>query len=183
MHIETPRLLLRPFTPDDFEDYFAYIMDRQLQVDLGLEGVDDRDCALVNFQWLMDNREFIALESRESGRVIGHICVHPPYEKLADDPAFRGRKGASLSFAIAKRERRKGLMLEALRALLAELFQNGGLDYVDCEYACFNTASQALQEKLGFRLWGTERMGDVELAVNVLAGRRLRESGGPRAFS
>lgn len=165
--IETPRLLLRPYTPDDFEDYYAYIMDRELQTMLGLEGVDDRDCALVNFQWLLDNREFVALERRDSGKVVGHICLHPPFERLAEDGALHGKKGASLSFAIAKDEQRKGLMTEALGALIENLFRDGTVDYLDCEYPTFNIASRELQKKLGFRYWGTEWLDGVGLIVNV----------------
>ena len=170
MRIESPRLLLRPYTPEDFEDYFAYIRDRQLQADLGVEELDDRDCALINFQWLMENREFLALVSRETGRAIGHICVHPPDRVVAEAPEFQGKKGASLSFAIAKQEQRKGLMTEALEALIPALFQRDGLDYLDCEYTPGNTASGAVQKKLGFRYWGTERFEGVELLVHILRG-------------
>lgn len=178
MRIETERLILRPHTAADFEDYFGYIMDPELRRMLGLHGVEDRESALETFQWLLDpsHGEFLAVVSRETGRVIGHICAQQPLKKLADDPGFAGRKGASLSFAIARWERRKGLMQEALEALIVEMFQHGGFDYLDCEYTAFNTASQALQEKLGFRRWGTEHLEDVELIVNIL------ESGDPRAL-
>ena len=123
MYIETERLILRPHTPDDFEDYFGYIMEPELQRMLGLNGVEDRESALETFQWLLDagHGEFLAVVSRETGRVIGHICAQRPLKKLADDPGFAGRKGASLSFAIARWERRKGLMQEALEALIGKL--------------------------------------------------------------
>lgn len=165
MHLETERLTVRPHTPEDFEDYYAYIMDRDLQYMLGLKGVDDRDCAIVNFQWLLDNVEFLALVKQ--GRVIGHICIHPPYEKLEGDPAFRGKKGGSLSFAIAKQEQGRGLMTEALQALMAWMLQEGGYDYLDCEYPTFNIASRELQKKLGFRYWGMEQLDGVELVINI----------------
>ncbi len=173
MYLETKRLIVRPHTPADFEDYFGYIMDGELQRMLGLNGVVDRESALETFQWLLDkwrldNWEFLAVVSRETERVIGHICVQPPYEGLAGDPAFRGKRGGSLSFAMAAPERRKGLMAEALEALIGKLFRDGAADYLDCEYPLFNTASRELQKKLGFRYWGTERLGDVELVINVL---------------
>ena len=170
MWIETERLTVRPHTPADFEDYFGYIMDGELQRMLGLNGVVDRDSAMETFQWLLDtdHGEFLAVVSRETGRVIGHICVQPPVEQAAQSPEFQGKKGASLSFAIAKWERRKGLMAEALSALIGQMFRDGTVDFLDCEYPLFNTASRALQEKLGFRYWGTEQFEDVELIINVL---------------
>lgn len=168
MYLETERLILRPHTPADFEDYFGYIMDGELRRLLGLNGVEDRESALETFQWLLDNVEFLAVVSRETGRVIGHICVQPPVEQAARAPEFQGKKGASLSFAIAKWERRKGLMAEALSALIGQMFRDGTVDYLDCEYPLFNTASRALQEKLGFQYWGKEQFGDVELIINIL---------------
>lgn len=174
MRIETERLMLRPHTPDDFEDYFGYIMEPELQRMMGLNGVVDRESALETFQWLLDKWlldqwEFLAVVGRETGRVIGHVCVQPPCEKLADDPAFRGKRGASLSFAIAAAQRRKGLMLEALKALIGQRFREGAVDFFDCEYTSFNTASCELQKKLGFQRWGTEPFGDIELMINILS--------------
>ncbi len=167
MRIETERLILRPHIPADFEDYFAYIMDRELQNMLGLRGVDDRASAQETFQWLLENGEFIALIGRDSGRVIGHIFVEPPSEKVAGDPKFAGKRGASISFAIAVWEQRKGLMLEALQCLTTQMLREG-VDYIDCEYQAANEASRGLQEKLGFRYWGKEQFGDEELIINLL---------------
>lgn len=167
MLIKTSRLLLRPYVPEDFEDYYAYIKDRELHTMLGLEGVGDRDCALINFQWFLDNRVFIALENRETGRVIGHICIHPPLKQVAEDPQFSGKEGADLSFALTRQAWRRGLMTEALEAAISCLFQEGRA-YLDCEHELTNTASAALQRKLGFQFWGTERFAGTELTINVL---------------
>lgn len=169
MYVETERLILRPHTPADFEDYFEDIMEPELQRMLGLNGVEDRESVQETFQWLLENGEFLALVGRDRGRVIGHICVQQPVEQVAQSPEHQGKKGASLSFAIAKWERRKGLMAEALSALIGQMFRDGTVDYLDCEYPLFNTASRALQEKLGFQRWGTEPFGDIELIINILS--------------
>ena len=155
MYIETKRLIVRPHTPADFEDYFGYIMDEELQRMLGLNGVEDRESALETFQWLLDNVEFLALVSKESGKAVGHICVHPPDEKLADDPVFRGKRGKSLSFAMATPERRKGQMSASLVTLIGKLFPAGMLDYLDCESPLLSAASRQRHNKLGSRYRGT----------------------------
>ncbi len=41
-------------------------------------------------------------------------------------------------------------MSEAVRAVIARLFEEEGMDYVQCGYFDFNTVSKAMQEKLGF---------------------------------
>ena len=168
MHQETERLIIRTFAADDFADYFAYIAEPELMRMLGLNGVTDEASAKETFDWLMKNRTFWALEKKETGRVIGHICIHPPYAPVAGDPALAGKTGCSLSFAIAQSERRKGYMEEALRAVIAVLFSASGTDYIDCEYTENNSASRALQEKLGFAYWGREALDDTTLIINLL---------------
>ena len=168
MHQETERLIIRTFAEDDFADYFAYITEPEHMRMLGLNGVTDEASAKETFDWLMKNRMFLALEKKETGRVIGHICIHPPYAPVAGDPALAGKTGCSLSFAIAQSERRKGYMEEALRAVIAVLFSASGTDYIDCEYTENNSASRALQEKLGFAYWGREALDDTTLIINLL---------------
>lgn len=169
MDFETNRLIIRPFMPGDFDDYFNYIMDPELQYMLGLHGVSDRASALETFQWLLDHRAFLALIEKGTGRAIGHVCIHPPLERLQEELSFKGKAGYSLSFAIAKWVRRKGYMEEALCAVMEALFVRRSVDYMDCESTSWNIASQALQEKLGFSDWDREQQVDgVELITKVL---------------
>lgn len=169
MYFETERLIVRDYCPDDFKDYYEYIMDPELQYMLGLEGVTDEQSAFQTFNWLRTNRIFLALEEKRSKKVIGHICLHPPYSPVADDPAFKGKTGYSLSFAISFSQRRKGYMEEALKQLIHDLFQLSIVDYFDCEYTANNTPSCNLQKKLGFQTWRKEQLKDgIELIINVL---------------
>lgn len=163
--METSRLILRPFVSEDFDDYFSYIMEPELQKMLGLNGVTDRESAQQTFDWLCTNRTFLALVSKDSGHVIGHIALHPPYEAAA---ALRENKcGYSLSFAVSEKYRRKGLMEEALRLLISELFQNN-VDFLDCEYTADNLPSCNLQKKLGFCKVAVEQFDGMELTVCIL---------------
>ena len=168
IRIETKRLAIRPHEAADFDAYFAYIMDPELQDMLGLHGVTDRTSAWETFQWLRENTIFLALVPKDSSQTLGHIALHPPYDRLTEDPALKGLTGLSLSFAVARSERRKGLMFEALSALIPELFAHRGIDFLDCETERRNVACRALQEKLGFSFWGIDRFGDTELLIHLL---------------
>lgn len=161
MTITTPRLLIRPHTPADFDDYFAYIMDAELQYMLGLHDVTDRASAQLTYNWLLVNTKFLALCPLETGRTVGHICIHPAN-------ALPGRRGLDLTFAISKAYRRLGLMEEALRAVIETLFAQNKADYLQCEYTSFNTPSKNLQQKLGFRLVKTEAIEDFILYTGIL---------------
>ena len=172
IRLETERLIVRPYGLDDFPAYFEYVMDPDLQAKLGLNGVTDEASAKETFCWLIDNCVFLALVRKADGKAIGHIALHPPYRTLTKDPSFQDKTGHSLSFAIAAREQHKGLMGEALQALIPELFQHHHIDFLDCEAEPANPASNALQEKLGFALWGRDRFDYVELLIRVLTKER-----------
>ena len=172
IHIVTPRLTIRPYTTEDFPAYFAYIMEPELQDMLGLHDVTDRKSAKAVFDWLMRSRTFLALIDNRSHQAIGHICIHPPYAPVADDPCYLEKRGCSLSFAIAKEERRKRLTEESLRALMTELFECRAFDYIDCEAVSRNDASLALQKKLGFAFWGREALEGEELLIHVLENHK-----------
>lgn len=168
MRIQTDRLIVRPQTADDFGDYYAYVMDPELQAQLGLNGVTDQASALECFQWLQHNSLFYAVVQKETGKVIGHFSLQPPLKRVSEDPTLQGKTGFSVSLAVAKSEQRKGYMTEALRGLISGYFSEGKADYFVYDYIPSNLASCALQKKLGFQPWGVERFDDVELDISVL---------------
>lgn len=165
--MKTERLILRPYCGADFEDYFAYSMEPELQKMIG-EDIRSRSEAEEAFAWMMKNREFLAIVPKNLRRPIGHLCIHPVLESLLDDPHFKNLTGCSLSFAIAAPYRRMGYMSEALTVWISEQFASGRLDYIDCEHTSFNLASGALQEKLGFRYDHQEPFQGETLIVNIL---------------
>lgn len=70
-----------------------------------------------------------------------------------------------------KHMQKRGFMTEALTTVVDYLFTNKKMDYIGCEYPSFNKGSRLLQEKLGFLLWGKEKLGDFELVINVLENK------------
>ncbi len=169
MVLETERTRIRPYTDQDFDDYCSYILEPELQYMLGLDGVVDQESALQNFNWLLTNREFIAIELKETNQVIGHLCFHPLFEGLQCRAGYQNKIGKSLSFAIAKTYRRKGIMSEVLTAVIDRLQHEQIVDYLDLEYITENAGSAKLQERLGFQVVGVERVDSVELIVSVLS--------------
>ena len=93
-------------------------------------------------------------------------------EDIAEQKAVRGKKGKSLSFALSPAWQRRGLMYEAVSAVLEQLFREENTDYVHCGYLSYNLPSKALQEKLGFHWLVTERFEfegrEVESVENIL---------------
>lgn len=113
--------------------------------------MDTEEAARITFDWLKDKEErSYVLVLKETGRAIGNLNITPLPEHLLELPALAGKQGKSLSFCISRQYRRQGLMSEAVRAVIARLFEEEGMDYVQCGYFDFNTVSKAMQEKLGF---------------------------------
>lgn len=151
MFLETERLILRKFREEDFAGYCAYAMDEEMNRMMGNDLLDTEEAARACFDWLKDREpRCYGLVLKETGRVIGNLSVTDLPEHLRALPALEGKRGCSMSFCISRSYQRQGLMTEALRAVTTHLFQEEGMDYVQCGYFIFNTVSKALQEKLGF---------------------------------
>ena len=124
---------------------------------MGRAMLHTRADARLTFTWLKNREERgYALVLKDTGRVIGNLTVTqvPRFEEVLH--RLEGRQGRSLSFSISRHHRRQGLMEEAVRAVIDALFAEG-MDYVQCGSYDFNTASAALQKKLGFEYLTTER--------------------------
>jgi len=154
MLLETNRLILRKFKQEDFDDYCDYVMnDDELAHMIFTAPIHTLEEAHSCFDWKL-NREterwYALCLKEEGGKVIGGITIHPVPEEWADRPELTGSRGASLSFSISRHYRRRGLMEEAVRALIDHLFHTEGLDYINCGYMDYNLPSQKMQEKMGF---------------------------------
>ena len=172
MDLETKRLLLRPYEEKDYEEYLACFNDPELWRMLGYRPFTREEDFRGDFQWRLEHPGVTALVLKETGRVVGHICVGATDPATAGREELRGKRGASLSFSLHRDLRRQGLMSEALEALLDKLLRADELDFVVSGYFSFNAASAALHRKLGFRPLFThkERRGGetVEVIETVL---------------
>ena len=173
MFIETERLVLRKFQEEDFDDFCQYAIDDEMCRMMGRRLMKNRDDARWNFDWLKDKEErCYGLVYKETGRIIGNITVGDVLINLAEMERLKGKVGKSLSFSISKNYQRKGLMLEAINAVINHLFDVEDIDYIQCGHFSFNTASEMLQKKLGFEYLTTrhfEDEGTVILSIeNIL---------------
>ena len=109
--IETERLILRPFFESDYDDLFEFLSQRK----------DD---------------EFIAIELKESKKVIGNIYF-----------GNRDFDAKELGYIINKNYQRKGYAFEAITKLL-ENAKNIHRIYAECNP--LNESSWRLLEKIGF---------------------------------
>lgn len=157
MFLETARLLLRKFRESDFGDFCEFAMDEDMCRMMGRDPMPDTGAARLNFNWLKDKEDRgYALVYKETGRVIGDLTVGAVPADLSCLPELEGKQGLSLSFSISRRYQRRGLMQEAVTAVITRLFREEGMDYIHCGHFDFNLPSRQLQKKLGFTLLRSE---------------------------
>ena len=172
--VETERLLLRPFVESDLSDLCEYLSQKEQQRLAGNLPVDTIDDAREVLDWMLDGshpQSYFAIVLKDENKVIGNLTVGQ-YPFLEDDEILRALRGVTLSYVLNERYWRKGCMTELLRVLYPVLFEKGRLDYIQSGYFAFNTASAALQRKLGMRHWtdgvfecGGRRIETVEMIL------------------
>ena len=150
--VETPRLLLRTVQPEDYSYFRSHLMDKEMDRMMCRYPTDTEEDARLGFDWFLYREErAYAILLKETGTVIGNLVVYNRVPQIvADQPEVAGKTGRSLSFALSRSWQRKGLMTEAVRAVMDHLFLEENTDYINCGYLTHNLPSKAFQESLGF---------------------------------
>ncbi len=168
--VETQRLYLRQFCAEDFEDFYEFTSQKEVQRLSGIPERKSTEEARAAFAKILPKRnracEKFAVVFRETGKVIGHFSL-AVYPFLLTDPVLSQLQGLCAAFALNEAYQRRGLMTELLREAIRRLFEDCGLDYLSCGYFSFNEGSRRLQEKVGMHRYLTHpyRRGDEMLEV------------------
>lgn len=172
--IETDRLLLRPFEKTDLRDFYAYAKEDGVGQAAGWKPHESIEESEGILQMFIDEKKTFALVDKASGRVIGSLGIekYGMEDKLTE---FDGLWGRELGFVLAKEYWGKGLMPEAVSAVIAYCFDVLDYDFLICGYYDFNRRSARVQEKVGFRPYrhltldtrmGTKEDGTLNLLCN-----------------
>lgn len=174
--IETERLLLRPFRQSDLQDFFEYASVEGVGEMAGWkhhENIEKSQEILGHF--ITEDKTF-ALVLKESGKVIGSLGVET-YGMETALTEFTGYRGREIGYVLSKDYWGKGLMPEAVKAVIDHLFNELDMDFLTCGYYDFNSQSKRVQEKCGFRPYRKlnmdTRLGTTEPGVlNLLPNPR-----------
>lgn len=92
-------------------------------------------------------KKTFAMELRESGTVIGSVGVETYDERVLNEPDLGGRE---IGYAMGIEHWGKGLMTEAVRAVIECCFQRLDCDFLVCGHFAANNRSRRVIEKCGF---------------------------------
>ncbi|KHL13395.1 RimJ/RimL family protein N-acetyltransferase [Mumia flava] len=173
--LETDRLVLRWFTPDDADDLVALDADPAVMrfINGGSatprdEIVDDVLPALVASRQRADGYGYWAAVERDTGRFVGWFHLRPGRDAGPDEP--------ELGYRLRRDAWGRGYAAEGSRALVDHAFADLGASRVYAEAMAVHTASRRVMEKSGLRYVRTfhadwpvridgDEHGDVEYAI------------------
>lgn len=145
-HLETKRLQLRGLSPEDMDYIFEQVAKEEAKKILGHRSEDDylKEKRKQQDGYASYNRRFVLflLVDKESGRVIGRCGIHNWNKE---------HRRAELGYRMEdERFKRKGLMSEAVRAVIDYGFRRLDLNRLDALVGVGNVPSLRLMEKNGF---------------------------------
>lgn len=172
--IESDRLILRAFEYYDLDDFFAYACVDGVGEMAGWKHHLNKDESLNILKSFIKSDKTFALVYKENNKVIGSLGVEK-YGFEDKYTEFSNYYGRELGAVLSKDYRSKGLMSEAIKALIDYLFNELNLDFLTAGYFDFNKRSKKMQENLGFKPYrkviidtsmGTKEPGVLSLLVN-----------------
>lgn len=148
IRIETERLILRPWQENDLNDFYEYAkVDGvgQMAGWLPHESVETSKMILDSF---ISNKKTFALELKDSGKVIGSIGLEERDENIELPEYLMGRE---IGYVLSKDYWGRGLMPEAVKAVIDYCFRELDFDWLTCGHFVWNDQSRRVVEKCGFR--------------------------------
>lgn len=162
IRMETDRLILRPWREEDLQDFYEYARVDGVGQMAGWaphQSLEESRRILDSF---IRHKKTFALELKENGRVIGSLGLE---ERDGVDPRFMGRE---IGYVLSRDYWGRGLMPEAVKAVIDYCFRVLSYDWLTCGHFEWNIQSRRVVEKCGFVFWKTvdytTRMGTIEPA-------------------
>ena len=155
IRIETDRLILRPWRESDLDDFYEYARVDGVGQMAGWQPHETVEVSRNILSHFIENKRTFALELKENGKVIGSLGL----ESRADDaliaPSLAGRE---IGYVLSKNYWGRGLMPEAVKAVIKLCFQQLGFDYLTVAHFTSNNQSRRVIEKSGFSFLREFRM-------------------------
>ena len=143
---ETDRLIIRPLTPDDWQDLYEYeVMEETLKFVAPDWKCTEKEAKEMAAAWA-ENDTVFAVCLKETGKMIGHIDIRPEHE-----PKLRIYE---IGYVFNPLYQGKGYATESLKRLIQYGFEDLKAHRIIADSFPEHNASWRLLERLGFRREG-----------------------------
>ena len=147
IRIETDRLILRPWRQEDLEDFYEYARVDGVGQMAGWQPHESMEKSQAILDCFIREKKTFALELKESGKVIGSLGLETRGRNVGIPEELLGRE---IGYVLSKDYWGKGLMPEAVKAVIDYCFSVLGFDYLTCGHFVRNNQSRRVIEKCGF---------------------------------
>ena len=173
MMLQTQRLTLRPFSPQDEDAFIKGIEDRELRCMYGFRAELSGDTACRIFAQFSDLSAALSLVHKDDGAMVGFLLDVP---SELPEPMLRTlpEGGRTLAFATFRPYQRQGSMQEAIQTVMDQHISAKDAAYLHGGHFPFNIPSQRLLVGLGFTLYGRHIVGTHTVIdeIYMLKGKR-----------
>ncbi len=149
IHMETNRLILRPWKMEDLEDFHEYNSIPGLGEMAGWPHHESMEESREVLEKFIAEANVFALELIENGKAIGSVTI----DWLDPDPELDFAQVIIMGYDLHKDYWGRGLVPEAVKAVIPYCFETLEADYLRCIILVDNIQSQRAAEKSGFRFW------------------------------
>ena len=145
--LKTERLTLRPWTLNDLADFNEYASVDGVGQMAGWLPHKNMEESLDILKKFIDGKKTFAI--KYDGKVIGSLGI----EKYDEEelPEYSEKLGREIGYVLSKDYWGRGLMPEAVGAVIKYLFEVVKLDFIVCGHFADNSQSKRVQEKCGFK--------------------------------
>lgn len=147
--LETNRLVLREWKYSDLDDFYNYAKVVGVGEMAGWPHHKNKEESLKILKGFIENKKTFAIIDKNTNKAIGSLGV----EYYGNEDAlteFKDYKGREIGYVLSKDYCGKGLMVEAVKALIDYLFNELDYDFLLCGHYDKNNRSKRVQEKCGF---------------------------------
>ena len=147
--LETDRLILREWYLDDVDDLFQYASVPGVGEAAGWPHHKDKEESSYRVKHFIEEKHTFAIVYKENNKVIGSLGIdeYGMEDKLSEFFDYQGRE---IGYVLSKDYWGKGIMTEAVQAVIKYLFDILDYDFLICGHYDKNDRSRRVQEKCGF---------------------------------
>lgn len=165
--METDRLILRPFLPEDESAFLDGVSDAELRRLYGFPAELSAETARRIFARFLTMTAACALVRKADPVMIGFVLDVPP-ELPAETLQRLPRTGRTLAFAVFSPYQRQGFMREGLAAVIRRHAQAKDAAFLHGGHFPDNEPSRRLLRSLGFTEFGRHVLGKAVIVDEVL---------------
>ena len=148
IRIETDRLILRAWRESDLNDFFEYASVDGVGQRCGWMPHKNREESRGILAMFIAEKKTFAMELKENNKVVGSIGLESRDADLGLDAHLLGRE---IGYVLNKDYWGKGLMPEAVKAVIDHCFNELQFDWLTCGHFLWNDQSRRVVEKCGFQ--------------------------------